>query len=330
VGRALARLKGPLAYLAPRLVKPALVLALVGAVVIALAGAGRWAYRTYWPQALAAWNNLTAPTGTVVLESVPPGSQVLLNGSVVGTTPMTTDLAPGPHLVEFRRGESIRSLEVNVTGDQSTVARLDWTAPRTGTLRVDSTPAGATVVVDGRERGVTPLTLGDLTVGQHELVLRGEAGTVRRTVTVRLGAPTEISEALYSGWMHVSTPIEVEISLNGRRLPFDEQNRVLLPPGTHRVQFQNRTLGYLENRQVQVQPGEITRVVVAPSPSTLTVSANIVSEVLIDGERAGYTPLTNFPIRLGTRDIVVRTSAGAERRFTLTVSATPVQLNVDF
>jgi hypothetical protein len=243
---------------------------------------------------------------------------------------MITDLSPGRHLVEFRRGETIRSLEVNVTADESTVARLDWNAPRTGTLRVDSTPTGATVIVDGRERGVTPLTLGDLTVGQHELVLRAEAGTVRRTVTVRLDRPTEVSEALYSGWMHVSTPIEIEISQDARRLPLDEQNRVLLPPGTHRVQFQNRTLGYLETRQVQVRPGEITRVVIAPSPSTLTVSANTAAEVLIDGERAGYTPLTNFPIRLGTRDIVVRTSAGTERRFTLTVSATPVQLTVDF
>jgi hypothetical protein len=304
--------------------------ALVATVAVALVGAGRWAYRTYGPAVSAAWDNLTAPTGTVVLESVPPESQVFLNGTVVGTTPMTTEIAPGRHLVEFRRGETIRSLEVNVTADESTVARLDWTAARTGTLRVESTPSGATVVIDGRERGVTPLTLGDLTVGQHELVLRSDAGTVRRTVTVRLDSPTEVAEALYSGWMHVSTPIEVDITQGGRRLPLDEQNQVLLPPGSHRVQFQNRSLGYLETRQVQVRPGEITRVLIAPSPSTLTVSATLAAEVTIDGERAGYTPLTNFPIRLGTREIVVRTAGGNERRFTLTVSATPVQLDVDF
>ena len=96
------------------------------------------------------------------------------------------------------------------------------------------------------------------------------------------------------------------------------------------MQFRNRELGYLESRQVQVRPGEVTRVLIAPSPSTLTVSATAAAEVLIDGAHAGYTPLNNFPIRLGTREIVVRTAAGDERRFTLTVSATPVQLNVDF
>jgi hypothetical protein len=303
---------------------------LVGALGASLVGGGRWAWRRYGPVVSGAWATFVAPTGTAVLESVPPGSQVYVGGTVVGTTPMTTQLSTGQHVVEFRRGENIRTVEIEITADQSTLARLDWNAARTGTLRVESTPTGATVIIDGRERGVTPLTLDDLTVGSHEVVLRSEAGSVRRTVTIRLESPTEISEALYPGWMHVSTPIEVEITQGGRRLPFDERNQVLLPPGSHRVQFQNRDLGYLETRQVQVRPGEITRVVIAPSPSTLTVAATLSAEVLIDGERAGYTPLTNFPIRLGTREIVVRTATGEERRFTLTVSATPVQLNVDF
>ena len=44
----------------------------------------------------------------------------------------------------------------------------------------------------------------------------------------------------------------------------------------------------------------------------------------------GETPLTNYPIGLGTRDIVVRGADGTERRFTQRVTVAPVQIEVDF
>jgi hypothetical protein len=327
----LRTLRGPAIYWVPRAAAAtAVALLVIGVIAGGFAGA-RWAARRYWPGVSATFSTLAAPSsGTAVFESVPPGSQVFVNGTIAGTTPFTKDLAAGRHLVEFRQGESIRSLEINVEAGKSTIGRLDWTAPRTGVLRVESAPTGATVIIDGRDRGVTPLTIEDLTVGSHDVVVQGTAGMVRRSVTIRLDRPTDISVPLYSGWLHVSSPIEVDIAEGQRTLQPDDQNRILLSPGTHRIQFHNRSLGYLETRQVQIQPGETTRVVIAPSPSTLTATSSLPAEVLIDGERAGDTPLSNFPIRLGTREVVVRAASGDERRYTLTVSATPVQLEVDF
>jgi hypothetical protein len=46
-----------------------------------------------------------------------------------------------------------------------------------GSLRVTSTPVGAEVLVDGKPRGVTPLTLTDLSLGHHEVELKGEGGS---------------------------------------------------------------------------------------------------------------------------------------------------------
>jgi TonB family protein len=43
--------------------------------------------------------------------------------------------------------------------------------PVTGTVSVASTPVGATVTVDGQARGVTPLEIGDLAMGPHEVKL---------------------------------------------------------------------------------------------------------------------------------------------------------------
>ena len=41
----------------------------------------------------------------------------------------------------------------------------------TGVVRINSTPTGASVSIDGRRRGTTPLSVRDLTSGQHDLVL---------------------------------------------------------------------------------------------------------------------------------------------------------------
>src|SRR5262249_40216990 len=73
----------------------------------------------------------------------------------------------------------------------------------TGTLSVTSSPPGARVVVDGRPRGVTPLQLSDLGPGRHDVVLSGDAGEVRRTITIAAGKTATIDEAIFPGWVAV-------------------------------------------------------------------------------------------------------------------------------
>jgi serine/threonine-protein kinase len=59
------------------------------------------------------------------------------------------------------------------------------TAPLTGSVVVKSTPAGATVVVDGKDYGGTPLTVRDLAPGAHRVqVARDGFVTVDRRVTI--------------------------------------------------------------------------------------------------------------------------------------------------
>jgi len=202
-------------------------------------------------------------------------------------------------------------------------------ARSTGPLTARSDPAGAKVFVDGRERGVTPLTL-DVTFGSHTVVLQGNNGSVRRTVTVAADRAAVVSESLFAGWLVLFAPFELQITEGTRAIRLDENSKVLLPPGTHELRLANRDLGFLETRTVEIQPGQTTSVSLVASPSTLSVTANAPAVVLVDGEQVGETPLTNQPIALGTRDIVVKGADGAERRFTQEVTAAPVQIDVDF
>lgn len=200
----------------------------------------------------------------------------------------------------------------------------------TGGLRVSSTPTDAQVRVDGKLRGATPLTLTDLSAGTHTVEIESTAGTVRRSASILAGETTEITESIFPGWLVVYSPFDLSITEGTRPLRLDDRNQVMLAAGPHDLRFVNRALGYEEMRQVEVKPGETTTVSVTPPRSTVAVTATETAQVLVDGTRIGETPLAAVPIDLGTHEIVVRSEAGVERRFTVTVTVQPFTLNVDF
>jgi hypothetical protein len=201
---------------------------------------------------------------------------------------------------------------------------------RTDQLIAQSEPAGATVLVDGKERGVTPLTLDDMSFGSHTVVIQSDKGSVRRTVKIAADRDAVVNESIFAGWLSVFAAFEVQIFEGGRGIRLDESGKVLLSPGPHDLRFENRDLGYRETRHVEVQPGQTTSLSLVTSPSTITVTASAPAIVVIDGQPVGETPLTNHPIALGTRDIVVRGADGTERRYTQKVTVTPVRIDVDF
>jgi hypothetical protein len=287
----------------------------------------------------------TAPVPIVPASSVPP---------ILGNQPGATAAAPRTPVLSapvrrwFARGAIAAALVgAVVVGGQylwsawlarpartpsvepkpagSTAAR-----PPAGSLRVSSTPAGAQVVVDGKVRGVTPLDLTGLSPGRHDVTLQGDAGTIRRTVTVDADATATIDEAIFSGFVTVHSPFEVTVTEKGRVLRADDRQQIMLPAGAHELRLGNRALGYDVVRQVDVKPGDVTNLQLTPDPSTLTVTAAEAAEVWLDGTRLGETPLNAAAVPLGVHEIVVKRAAGGERRFTVTIGARPFTLNVDF
>jgi hypothetical protein len=200
----------------------------------------------------------------------------------------------------------------------------------TGALRIGSTPPGAQVAVDGKARGITPLTLTDLSAGNHEVVLQSDAGTVTRTVNVSANATAALDEAIFSGFVTVYSPIELTVSEKGRVLRADDRHQIMLAAGTHELRLVNRALGYETVRKVDVKPGDATNLQIAPDPSALTVTASDAAEVWLDGTRLGDTPMNGMAVPIGAHEIVVKRTAGGERRFNVTIGAKPFTLNVEF
>lgn len=92
---------------------------------------------------------------------------------------------------------------------------------RTGSLSILSFPSGATILLDGEERGVTPRTVSGLDPGGDTLVLEKEGyAPFEKDVTIYSGKPTMVTatlEPIYGGLRIQSTPSQATVTLNGEQ-----------------------------------------------------------------------------------------------------------------
>ena len=131
-------------------------------------------------------NPTQAATGLVTVDSTPRGATVAVNGQSKGLTPLTVTLEPGNHSVEVVHEGSRQTLPVTVAAGSRSSQHILFGAntQNRGRLQITSQPPGAKVTIDGNSRGVTPLTLTDVTPGPHVVVLDSAQGTTRQTVMV--------------------------------------------------------------------------------------------------------------------------------------------------
>ena len=177
---------------------------------------------------------------------------------------------------------------------------------------------------------MTPLTIEGLTVGPHQVVVHGNDGSVQKTVAINAGETAQLSESIYSGWLHVTAPFEIQLSEGTKPITLDDSNQVLLSPGPHDVRFENRALGLRQVRHIDIRPGETTAISLDRPMSHITVTASEPATVSIDGQPVGQTPLTDFAVAIGSRDITVTNASGVVRHQTITLKVESSTIDVDF
>lgn len=104
------------------------------------------------------------------------GAQIFVDGALLGTGSWKGRLEAGHHKAEVRKDSHRTAVaEFDVEKDRKLTLTLERPQPIYGTLKVVTSPPGATVIVDGREAGLTPLTDDRLLIGQHsvEVVKKG-------------------------------------------------------------------------------------------------------------------------------------------------------------
>ena len=104
--------------------------------------------------------------GTLAVVSLPPGAEVRVDG-VAGmqqtplSCPMSTR-APRTTCASPRPASTSGSQDVKFPPGEREVRVQAVLVPTVGTVEIASTPPGAEAIVNGRIRGMTPTTVGDL------------------------------------------------------------------------------------------------------------------------------------------------------------------------
>jgi hypothetical protein len=312
---------------------------LVGAVwcVIAATAAG-----AFWFSARP--RAATPATGSVTIESEPAGSDVFVDGSPRGKTPMTIALVEGKHRLLLQHGARAQTIPVAIKADTTIVHHVTWPADSdavpgaaiaTGSLRIVSEPTAATVTVDAIDRGTTPLTIAGLTVGQHDVVVRNGGKVERRTLQVEANTTTSfvlsgVGGGTPSGWLSVTAAAPLRIFESGKLVGSSESDQIMLPAGDHTFEFSSDALGFTATRTVKIAAGQTASVALPMPPVTVSLNAAPWAQVWVDGQALGATPIGDFTTTIGSHEVIFRHPQLGERRVTAVLTLKePARVAID-
>jgi hypothetical protein len=215
---------------------------------------------------------------------------------------------------------------------------LPKTAAASGQLQVRTEPGGAKVSVDGAPRGTSPVTIADLSPGEHAVLLESDRGSVKQIVAIEAGITASLMVPLagatdgapVSGWIAVTAPADVQVFENKRLLGTSQSDRLMVSAGKHDIDIVNETLGYRTSRSIQVSPGKVTPIKIDFPKGTIALNAVPWAEVWVDGEKVGDTPIGNLSLTIGPHEIVFRhPELGEQRHAAMVTLNSPARLSVD-
>jgi hypothetical protein len=202
-------------------------------------------------------------------------------------------------------------------------------AANTGRLEIDTQPAGARILLDGKPAGESPIALDGIPAGRHTVTFISSSGSVKRTIRIEAGRTAKLDIPIFSGWVGIYAPFVVEVAEGGKVIGTTEEPRLMLSPGKHELTLVNRELGYSSAQSVDIEPGEVKSISIDPR-GMVNLNAVPWAEVWIDGRKAGDTPIANLQLPLGIREITFRHPQFGERRVTVTVKASaPAAVSID-
>ncbi len=143
-----------------------------------------------------------AITGSLHIETLPSGASVFVNGEARGNSPLDlTELAVGSYRVRAElRGHSPASETATILVDAPNVQlklTLALTAAAQGSVEISSDPSGATVVIDGRPAGQTPIEELKLKPGAYRVEVLSEGHEPwAGSVTIEAGKKARVAAAL--------------------------------------------------------------------------------------------------------------------------------------
>ncbi len=234
--------------------------------------------------------------GLVLVESSPAGAQVTVDGAFRGATPFfLADLPLGEHRFAFVAPGHLQK-EVDIQLDDRIPLRVAAElVPDAGVLQVRSEPPGATVRLNGVERGTTPCTVSGAPSGENvvEVVLPGYV-----PYTERLLIRAQEERSIMASLVPVPTKLTVVSIPPGARVYVDNQYRgdspvelTDLQPGLHRLRAEMKGFDTAARDVSLVEESAVVEEfrLVKNSGKIVVVSEPSGATVFLNGEEVGTT-----------------------------------------
>ncbi len=259
--------------------------------------------------------------GTLAVTSNAPNSSVLVDGTLIGSAPVSVAAVPGSHTIRISApGYSDYNQTVNVNAGQTTAVNARLNAlQQNGTLQILA-PNGSSVFVDNRLVANGSIT-GVATAGNHAIrVTLDGYSDFNQTVNVNVGQTTvvdarNLQAIVTNGTLRINSQSGAEVYVNGQFQGNLTGSSAELPLAAGQYAVTVRLAGYRDFQQNVVVTGGRVTVVNANLQAVVTNgNLNIVNSVrganvFIDGQLVGKIgnngAFSQKNLAAGTHELVI-------------------------
>lgn len=252
-------------------------------------------------------NALTDASCQVRVATIPEGASVECDGVVHDATPaVISNLQPGTHLLIARKqGYADARMSIELSDGQRMAVEMKL-EPTLGLVLVHSIPSGATIEINGANRGETPLLLTDLPLGQYRMRLIGAGYRPQEIdLTIDSRKPKKIEVSLDSSSATLalrSQPSGARVLINGIDRGTTPCTVAGIPEGEVSLQLQLDGCEPYE-QPMRMSAGERQEVtaVLKPIPAQLTVvSLPAGARIYVNDQFRGESPVTLAALEPGS------------------------------
>ena len=240
---------------------------------------------------------LVEGNGDIFIKSDPRGAQIYLDNVNTGkTAPVTLrNVAAGNHIIKALKSNYIGTKSVTVKANDIVQETITLGQGK-GNMKIYSNPPEAEILIDGQLSGKTPTMIKDLSVGDHQLVLK-LAGyeDFNQTVTVNFNQSASVEGKLkrLANLNIQSAPAGADIFIDGQ--PYGKTPKVVesFYSGSYTVIL--RKEGHPDFSEKVIVSPEKTIAVNGSLKKWASLTINSLptgAEIFFDGKKVGSAPFT--------------------------------------
>ena len=194
----------------------------------------------------------------VVAIKTNPSAQIYQDGENIGTGRVNKRLMPGVYNFKAEKDKyhsDEETIEIHKGDDRQILLTLQ---PRYGTMEITTEPWEASVQLNGKKMGVTPITIDELLVGKYNLKIEKEGyKTITKTIEIKEDEETVMNEKLISG-----KDIRIESTPEGGRVKIDGEDQGTTPVytkisyGEHEVEIEKGE--YIAKDRIKVKQDDVS------------------------------------------------------------------------